>query len=65
MLKRHLKGQSITEYVLIFAAVSIVILMALAPKHGFVTKAIDNSLNISVSAIENMVQTVKYNIDLQ
>ena len=50
-------GQNAIEYILIFAAVIIVLLLALNP-NGFITKAVDNSLNLSVEAIEWMANTV-------
>lgn len=59
MLKQN--GQSTIEYILIFVAVVVVILIALAPG-GFYTKAVNSSLDESIKGLEYMANSVTWNV---
>jgi len=61
MLEKSHSGQTMMEYILLFAVIIVVVLIALAPQ-GFVTKAIDESLDLSIQGIENMANDVFYNL---
>ena len=61
MIRRFNKqGQNMVEYILLFAIVIIVLLLALAKK-GFVTQAINQSLDLSVTGIELMANSTYVN----
>src|SRR3989338_8389656 len=47
------RGQNMIEYMLMFAAVVAVMIVALGPK-GLVTKAVDKSLNMMFDSVEDM-----------
>ena len=47
------KGQNLVEYILIFVAVVTVLLFALAPQ-GFVTKAINRSIDMAINGVNAM-----------
>jgi len=51
-------AQNAVEYLLIFSAVVIVVMLALAP-NGWFTNSIDQSIDDAVTAIENMANTVQ------
>ena len=60
MIKINRKGQIAIEYILLFAVILIVIAAALAP-NGFMTKRINNTLNMSIGGIENMTNGITFN----
>lgn len=59
MLKQT--GQSTIEYMLIFVAIVVVVLAALAPG-GFLTKSIEKSLDYSIQGVETMANATVYNV---
>jgi len=57
MINNNRKGQNAIEYLLLFAIIIIVILFAISP-NGFFTRAVDDSLDLSVNNIERMASNV-------
>lgn len=51
------QGQNAVEYILVFVLMLAIIVAALAPG-GFLTRSISDTMNMSVTAIENMVNGV-------
>jgi ABC-type transport system involved in cytochrome c biogenesis permease component len=51
-------GQNMVEYLLLFAAVIVILMTALGP-NGFLTKVVDNSLNRTSDIIDNMTNGIK------
>ena len=60
MKRNFSKGQGMLEYILLFASVIAVLLAVLAPKRGFIAKAIYNSLDQSMNVLENQLISVEY-----
>ena len=56
------RAQTAIEYILLFAAVIVVVIFALR-KEGFLTQTIENSLNLSVEGLELMVNTLDFNVE--
>ncbi|HLF17358.1 MAG TPA: hypothetical protein VI749_00485 [Candidatus Omnitrophota bacterium] len=50
------KGQNAIEYILLFVCVILAIWAALAPG-GFLTQSIDQSLDLSITGLENIVNS--------
>ena len=57
MIRQNKKGQNAVEYMLVFTVVVVVVIMALRPR-GFMTKSIDESLELSVQGLEQMANGV-------
>lgn len=53
------KGQNTIEYLLIFALVIVVLLVALGPG-GFMTQSINQAIEVSVNGFENMAKTTVF-----
>ncbi|MDO8580738.1 MAG: class III signal peptide-containing protein [Candidatus Omnitrophota bacterium] len=62
MMKFPKRAQTAIEYILLFAAVIVVVIFALR-KEGFLTQTIENSLNLSVEGLELMVNTLDFNVE--
>jgi len=50
------QGQNAVEYLLVFMLVIIVIVAALAP-NGFLTRALENTIDMSISSMEIIVNS--------
>jgi len=50
------RGQNAVEYLLVFALVVVVIVLALAP-NGFMTRAIDQSFDLAIDGMVNIVNS--------
>ncbi len=61
MVSNNRKGQNAIEYMLLLAAVVLVLLVALRP-NGFLTQALNRSLNASFSGVSEMTSGVYYNV---
>lgn len=60
MFKKYFQndtGQNVVEYLLLFTAVLIILLLSLS-KEGFLTKVIQNSMDLTVDGIELMANSV-------
>ncbi len=55
------KGQNMVEYLLLFAGVVAVLLIALGPG-GFASRAVDKSLDLSVDGFVSMTRNVYDNV---
>lgn len=53
----HQSGQNMVEYLLLFAAVIAVLMMALGP-NGFLTRAVDNSLDQTSNIIDQVTDKI-------
>ncbi len=60
MFIRCQKGQNAIEYLLLFAIVVIVLLLALSP-NGFVTRSVNQALDLSVQGVESMANNIDFN----
>ena len=58
------KGQSMVEYLLLFAAVVAVLLIAVGPG-GFVERAVDHSMDSSIDGFVSMANVVYQNAVLE
>jgi len=59
MRVKNQKGQNMIEYILIFVAVILVILLAISPQ-GFYTQSVNKTLELSVNTIGSMAQSLNY-----
>jgi len=53
-------GQSAVEYILLFAVIVIVLVVAMGPQ-GFLMDAVNKSLNLAFNAFETMANEACYN----
>ena len=56
------RGQSAIEYLLLFAAVVVVMYLGLNP-NGFITKGINASLQMPVDLVEHMAENTYFNLE--
>lgn len=61
MLRISKKGQNAVEYLLLFAAVLVILIVVLRPK-GIMTKAVNQSLTLSFEGLDIMVNNISYNV---
>lgn len=61
-LNNYNRGQASIEYALVFAIIIIIVIAALKP-NGFITKGVQMSINETVSGLENMANSVHYNVE--
>ena len=54
-----IKGQNAIEYLLLFAIVVVVLLVALGP-NGFFSRSLDTSIDLSTNSILNMAESINY-----
>lgn len=52
------KGQNAIEYMLIFVAIVVVIVIAVAP-NGFITQAVNESIDLAIGGLEDMAANVQ------
>lgn len=60
-MKLNTSGQNMVEYMLIFAVVVIVLLVGFAP-NGFITKSLNQTMNLSVVQLELMAEDTFHNV---
>ncbi|MBF0385084.1 MAG: class III signal peptide-containing protein [Candidatus Omnitrophica bacterium] len=59
---KKLKGQTALEYILLFTAVVLVLVVAFA-RSGFITRAIDRSVDESINGIGAMATEICFDRD--
>ena len=59
MNTKNLRGQNAIEYLLLFAIVVIVLIVALGP-NGFISRAVDRSIDFSTNSINSMAQNIRF-----
>ena len=57
MKKSNTKGQNAIEYMLLFAVIVVVLMLALGPQ-GFFTQRVNTSIDMAVQGIEGMANRV-------
>jgi len=61
MLRNNRQGQQVIEYILLFIAVTMIVLIGFGP-NGYMTKKVYRSVDRAFNSVTDMAQNIFYNV---